>query len=126
MNVPAGSIQVATPLSAQLTIHQNIAQDVIVVSEDKLRLCLQRHEKRLSASGDWITPLGLLLTLLATLISADFKKVVLPADTWETVFWVLALISAYRVCLAMWTKVKNRNCETVDSIVKELKSAATP
>ena len=52
----------------------NIESHLIVVSEDKARLCLREHLKRLERRKQWLLPVGLLVSLMATLVSSDFRS----------------------------------------------------
>jgi hypothetical protein len=71
----------------------------ILVTEDRLRLVLGKHAGRLG--GNWVAPLGILLSLGIALITAEFKgaRLGVAAGTWETVLLVVACIAA------VWTAV---------------------
>jgi len=51
-----------------------LSTKVIIITEDQLELRVQDGIQRLSARSSWIAPLGILVTCLATLFTADFKN----------------------------------------------------
>lgn len=53
-------------------ISYNVEQRVICISEDRAVLCLQRHSTRMGNRQAWIAPLGMLLTVVVALATADF------------------------------------------------------
>lgn len=67
-------------------VHLNVSQEVIIITEDKVRICLSEHLKKMEDRRIWITPLGILLTIVITLITTDFKSVVFEAATWKAIF----------------------------------------
>jgi hypothetical protein len=50
-----------------------LSTKVIVITEDQLELRVQDGMQKLSTRDFWIAPLSILLTCLATLLTADFK-----------------------------------------------------
>jgi hypothetical protein len=42
---------------------------------------------------NWIAPLGILVTIIVTLVTSDFKNVGLNAATWQSMFIIAGLIS---------------------------------
>lgn len=103
------------------TVHTNIDQELIVTTEDKVRLCLNTHLHRAERRREWIAPLGLLISVIGMFVSADFKNAAgLSAAEWRAFFFVSGLISAgwllYAISLAT-------NPPTVDTMIQELKNA---
>lgn len=111
-------------MTGRVTVYKNIDQGQIVITEDKVRLTLIEHHRRMEASDAWITPAGLLATLLITLVTADFHSFVLPGTTWQAVFVVAAFICVIWLinCLR-----KGWGAPTVDDVVDEMKAlSGTP
>ncbi|RJP79258.1 MAG: hypothetical protein C4522_10385 [Desulfobacteraceae bacterium] len=97
----------------------NLAQFVVVTTEDKLRLKLQNHLSEAEKSKEWIAPLSLLVSLSLALLSADFKDFFLPADTWKAIF----IISTVTSCIWMIFALKRAFCtRSIDSLIEEIKS----
>jgi hypothetical protein len=76
-----------------MKVHSTLEQEVLVTTSDKLRLCLIRHQKILAGRLGWIAPLGILLTMIATLVTTDFKDSYgLSKNTWEAIFVLGAVV----------------------------------
>lgn len=95
----------------------NVSQKVIVTTEDKARIVLDRHVKRLEARGSWIAPLGLSLTILIALLTTKFQDLGLTASVWQALFVLSGLLSFlwFLYCVA-----RSRDSSSVDDILVEL------
>ena len=101
-------------------IHWNLEQVVIVTTEDKLRLCLQNAIGNLGTKREWWTPVALLVTLLLTLTTAEFKDLfAIPAAILHAFFLFLTLASLSWTIVAIWKAVRIK--VSVDLIVAEIK-----
>jgi hypothetical protein len=78
------------------TVHSNVAQEFIVTTRDKLELCLNHHKEKVEARQQWPVPFGIFITVLLTLLTADFKEKALgiPKDIWFTIFLMVGALSA--------------------------------
>lgn len=82
-------------VAKQTTRSSNISQNIIEVSEDKLKLCLIEYEKTHSLRTSWHTPLCLLISLLICIGTTSPKEAIgIPADTWLSFFMMGATLSA--------------------------------
>ncbi len=63
-------------LSAE-KLHINVDQTVIVTTEDKLELCLNKHLKKAERKTTWFAPGGIFLAVLATLLTTSFNNFIL-------------------------------------------------
>ena len=100
-------------------VHVNLSQAVIVTTEDKLELCLNKHLKRAERKYAWVTPAGICLAILTTLVTTSFKDFVLSANTWNALFILVGIASLVWLIVAL-----NSARESVDTrdIIRELKS----
>ena len=96
----------------------NISQVVIVTTEDKLRIILSNYKEDISKLRDWIAPLSLLLSLIATLVTANFSNYIFSSDTWRAIFLISAFISFIWLLI---TLVFRRNKISIDQLIKEIK-----
>lgn len=124
MNQPQAKIDIEQELSDQLTIHKSLGQEVMVTTVDKVRLCLIQHLDCLRAKHEWLMPLSLLLTFLATLLSAEFTNFVLKAPVWEAIFIIGFLVSVVWLGLAGLRAWKIRKLGGIDAIISQLKQAS--
>ena len=75
---------VSNALGEQVVVHEHLDQEIVITTVDKLKLTLSDYQKTLNARQGWATPATLLLSLVTTLISADFKDSYgISSDTWQ-------------------------------------------
>lgn len=83
-------------VTSQRSVTENTAQEVIVVTRDKVELALRRNLPRYVDISQVVTSAGLFIGLLTTLVSAEFQDFAgLKAGVWSGIFiagCLLALI----------------------------------
>lgn len=108
--------------SPQYVYHSNLDQEVIAVTEDRLKLCLLENQSALTAKGQWITPLGLLISFLTTLVSADFRNKGFPAATWEAIYIIMSILMTVWLFASGSKAWKGRHCTELSHLIKQIKS----
>lgn len=120
----------------------NVKQVLVVVTEDKIRLCLKDRistymadsEKKAEASRvrqAWQAPVGLLLSVVLAFTTANFvDRFNVSKDTWAAVFVMLGIVSTIWLLYTLWLIIMTRKVAmppdvnaTVDQIVGELQRA---
>lgn len=102
--------------------YDNISQEFIRTTSDKLKLCLIEYRSGLRARADWITPMGILITILATLAVSDFKSFLgIAATTWSTAFFLLAIGFFCWLIASIVNAIKNWKKGNIDTLVKAIK-----
>jgi hypothetical protein len=97
---PIGQIDIAKTMTEHLTMHQNVKQELVVTTVDKLTLCLIEHEKTLQSRKEWMAPAGLLVSLVTTLVAADFHAALgIPTDSWRAIYIMGTVVSALATVL---------------------------
>lgn len=71
----------------------NLDNDVIATTEDKLRLNLIKYQDKLGKKKDWLTPFGILVTIILKFASSEFKDFILAKNTWEALFIMIGIAS---------------------------------
>jgi hypothetical protein len=99
----------------------NIGQNIITTTEDKVRLAVLTHLKRIEDRRAWLAPGGIFLSILAAFVTADFKNVWLPAATWQAVFFICSVASLVWLIISI---VKALRAPTVDDFIATLRVAA--
>jgi len=103
-------------------VSTNVKQQIIVVPKDRAKLILKEYEEQQKGKVDWVSPIALVITILATLLTADFKDKVFGLDKgiWQGLFIWLLILSicwcVYRIYIAATQK-----CKSVDEVVEELR-----
>ena len=100
-------------------IHDNTSQELISITDDKLRLILIDHLAKVDTSKAWQAPLGLVITIILVFCTAEFKAFGLSADTWQAAFFLsgIACLIWLIVCL-----VRIRNSRTIDDVMAVIKN----
>lgn len=118
---PSG-LNISKELLEKSKIHSNVSQNVIITTEDKIELCLRDYQEELRRQRDWIAPTGILLTILAALVTTEFKDFLsIPGQSWQILF--LAGLVSTSVWLVI-TAVRAFQCRgrgTIKSIIEKLK-----
>ena len=114
-------------LSKDLTInavHVNVAQEYIVITEDKTYRCLTEWEKGVRLRESWIAPFSVLISLVLAFATADFRDAFgLPKDTWRAIFVVGVVISGAWLVKTLYGLVRSQG-QTVDELIVQLKKGA--
>jgi hypothetical protein len=88
------SVDFSDELSKNLTIHKNVKQEIIITTEDKIKLVLIKSKEILTSQRDWWTPCGLFISVITTLITSNFEDSLgLTKELWHALFLVLAIVS---------------------------------
>ncbi|MFZ2494077.1 MAG: hypothetical protein WA208_21560 [Thermoanaerobaculia bacterium] len=103
-------------------VYPNVEQKVILVTEDKVRLCLNANFQRAARSKQWLTVGGMILTFLLTLTTAQFRDFGgLSSQEWRGVMIAgLALSAFWFIVTIRWAA----NTPTIEDIVAELKAGS--
>ena len=109
---------IAGQLMSVSGIHINVSQEVIITTEDKVRLCLSEHLKSLEKKSSWIAPLGILIAIVVTLSTSTFRQKLFSADTWFAIFVIAGLISLLWLIISVVRACRSRKLE---DIIAELK-----
>jgi hypothetical protein len=100
----------------------NVSQETLVISVDKVRLCLLEHISLLEKRKDWIAPASIVISIIATLATSTFKDAWLDAATWRAVFVVALILS---VCWSLKTIYDALKAPTLDDVISKLKQASS-
>lgn len=100
-------------------VHSNLHQEVIQITEDKLRLVLSDHLAVIEQKKSWIAPLGIFLTLILVFVTAEFKKFYFSPSTWEAFFLMATLLTLLWLCKSAYIAL---NAKTIDDVVSCIKN----
>lgn len=101
---------------------QNVQTNEITISEDKLRIKLEKQIKRVKRGCGSLGYLGVAVTCIGVLVSADLKEVFgITPDMWKAVFFIATVVFIVLFFISAFNAIFNR--ATVDSIVKDIKTA---
>ena len=108
----------------QMKVHTNFDQNIVIVTEDRLELCLRNHLDCISRHKAWVTPVSLLAAFIATLCTSSFKDAFgLPAATWQALFVLFVIVTAIWSILSVIDAFRNKSSlrQLIDAIKKSAK-----
>ena len=99
-------------------VHTNLAQDFILTTEDKIRICLTKYLNKIDKRNRWFAPAGVLVTVIGTLLTTKFKDFYFSADTWTAIFFMVAILSSlYLIYCLRYALIST----DMDDIINDLK-----
>ena len=121
-----GQQDISIDLNANLNVYQNTAQDCIVTTRDKLELVLIKTEKAIATKKAWMTPLGLFVTCIVALSSADFNDFILTASVWKALFVLSSIVCGIWLIQTIIQAWKNRKGGNIEGIINQIISESKP
>jgi hypothetical protein len=115
-NVEETSIIVKQMLDIE--VFPNLNQQVIMTTEDRLRICLITNLKKAEKKHDWVAPFGLLVAIVTTFTTASFKNFGLSAQTWEAIFIVGGIASVVWLIITVRHAFVKMNLEKIIAEIK--------
>ena len=103
-----------------IEIFPNLNQQVIMTTEDRLRICLIENLKKAEKKYDWIAPLGILIAIIISFVTSSFKDVVLSSQTWEAIFIIGGIASFIWLIVALKHAFVKIN---LDHIISDIKTS---
>ncbi|MDZ7689642.1 MAG: hypothetical protein U5K69_00485 [Balneolaceae bacterium] len=100
-------------------VHVNVEQQLIVITEDKLRNHLNKNIPEITGKTGWIPALTLVIAFLIPLLTSDFNNWVFEPIVWE-VLVVIGLILSF--CRFLYIIYKNHNSKTVEDLIEIIKN----
>ncbi len=113
----------------QTRVHLNFDQNVVIITEDRLELCLRKHLECIDSRRAWITPVSLLAAFITTLCTSDFRDSFgLSASTWQALFVLLVITSAIWSGITVFKAFRTKSSLRLllDEIKKSAKIASNP
>lgn len=109
-----------------MTVYKNLSQDVIITTTDKVELLLNEHHKAVRKKVDWLTPLGVFVTILIAFLTANFDKTFLSIDapTWRAIFIISSVLSFAYTVYSIVVALSYRGEGTVSGFIQKLKSSS--
>jgi hypothetical protein len=104
-------------------IHTNTGQEFIVTTKDKIELALNEQQKYIKIKYDWITPASVSLSVIATLVAADFKQFAgISADSWKSMFYIVGAVSIVWTAHTSFKAIKYLKKGTNKEFIEMLKN----
>jgi hypothetical protein len=118
----AGSGKFAQVQAPTKVVHSNLDQEIIQITEDRLRLVLKDHLELLEEKKAWHAPLGVLIAIVAAFVTADFRDAYFKAATWQAVFLITGILSSIWLFNAIYRAATS---PSIDDVVSKIKTRST-
>ena len=110
----------------EVIVHKNLTQDVLLTTEDRMKLALIEYKDILGSRAEWIGAGTLALSFLSSLLLTNFKDIgPLKASTWQAVyfiFFVLAFLRFVNIVVKMYVNRKKANPDYIIGKIKQSRS----
>jgi hypothetical protein len=107
------------------TVHVNLAQDCLMITEDRIYRCVQPWKERIEKRESWTTPVALFASLLLGSITASSKDALgVSKETWQAVFIIGMILSGLWAVKAIRACIRLGKGVTIEELISELKKGA--
>lgn len=124
---PAGTIDTGRSAESQALIQNvkvfdNLDQNIIRITEDKMKLILIENFKKIEDKKAWVSPFGIFIALLVVFLTTEkFKDFLyIPAAVWEAGCYIAMVVFIFLTVKSAATAFKNRT-SSIAGIISELK-----
>ena len=112
-----------TNIAKESVVYNNLGQEIIQTTSDRIKICLLEHRDAIQARGGWIAPLGVLIAIATAFVTADFRAFLgVPAATWQAVFILGLFGSTVWLIVALINMCVNWRKGNIDAVVEQIKT----
>jgi hypothetical protein len=113
-------------LKSDVIIHKNLTQDVLLTTEDKMKLTLIEYREMLASRSEWLGAGTLALSFLSSLLLTNFKDIgPLKASTWQAVYFIFFMAAMVRFISVLYKMYKNRKKASINYVIKRIKQSGS-
>jgi hypothetical protein len=114
-----GTVDLVDESIRQSVVRVNVSQQMIILTEDRVRLRLDHFLRMEKKRREWYVPAGMLLTEIAASVTSTFHGAIgVSGVEWQAVFQVITVMTAVWLMCALTTV---RRGASVDSLIDSLK-----
>ena len=102
-------------------VYSNVSQEIIITTDDKIRLCLIDHLSKMEKKNGWVAPLGILLTIGIVFPTTTFREFLfLNPDVWKAIFVIGGILSFIWLIRAF---IQSRQSTSLTDVVLKIKAS---
>jgi len=106
----------------QSAVHVNLGQQMIILTEDRLRLDLNELSDSTKHRREWHAPAGMLITEIAAFVTSSFHDTIgVSGQQWEALFLALIVVTMFWLLAAL---VRGRRASSAESLIEKLKTGS--
>lgn len=114
-------------LNSECVNYTNVKQNVIHITEDKLKVILLEYREKHRQVYSWTTPLGIFLSCLLATITANFEHTWgLSAAVWQAIFIICTVGTGIWFASAGYRAFKNRKGREIKDLIETIKNDSKP
>ena len=111
-------------LKSDVIIHKNLTQDVLLTTEDKMKLTLIEYREILASRSEWVGAGTLAFSFLSTLLLSSFKTVVpISGTTLQAVYIIFFLAATARFIQVLVKLYMNRKKASINYVIRKIKQS---
>lgn len=113
-------------LKSDVIIHKNLTQDVLLTTEDKMKLTLIEYREILASRSEWVGAGVLALSFMTTLLFSQFKTIgPITPSTWQAL-WIIFFIASFgRFVMVLYKMYVNRKKASINYVIKKIKQSGS-
>jgi len=113
-------------LKGDIIIHKNLTQDLLVTTEDKMKLALIEYRDVLAYRGEWISAGALVFSFMSPLLLANFKDIgPFAAETLRAIYVIFCILAFYRFVSTLIKVTQNRHKADIEHLIGKIKQTRT-
>ncbi|MCL2149743.1 MAG: hypothetical protein FWH51_02260 [Dehalococcoidia bacterium] len=113
-------------LEGEIIIHKNLTQDLLVTTEDKMKLALIEYRDVLISRDEWVSAGALVFSFMSPLLIANFRDAgPFTAETWRTIYFFFLALASYRFVTVFIKMTRNRHKSKIGYMINKMKQAHT-
>lgn len=113
-------------LKSDVIIHKNLTQDVLLTTEDKMKLTLIEYREILASRSEWVGAGVLALSFMSTLLFSQFKTIgPITTPTWQALWIIFFLASFARFVMVVVKMYVNRKKASINYVIRKIKQSGS-
>lgn len=120
----ARNVNISAKIDDSLQVHENLGQHAWLILEDKVKLTLIEYQKQFEKDTDWWSPLSILVTIVAAIITTKFEDFwFIPEATIRAMYYMAALYFAYKTVEKVYYAHRKKPM-TIDKVIEKLRESS--
>ena len=105
--------------------HYNVDQDIIHITEDRVRLIISQYNNIRSESSNIWPTIGFIVTVLSVFFTTNFRDFMgVSANTWSVLMGLVLLISIISLIFKFISFIRMKDKIGIDYVVSRMKNSA--